>query len=158
MIYTLLTVFVKSFAVVLSSQPSPPTVTDISLLSTLSRLAPYEIQEVAAIRLSVDGLYRDGTVHISREQHKQFAAKRLAELTDIAHRPYSSHRKALRVDTNLARHMSRFANALANANARRSSCLDRRSVKLTSGYTSHYHLLQGTSGCASETGHKADFL
>ena len=44
--------------------------------------------------------------------------------------------------------MFRFANALANANARRSPCLARRSVKLTTVHTSHYHLLQGTSGCA----------
>ena len=48
----------------------------------------------------------------------------------------------------MAQLMPRFANALANANARRSPCPARRSVKLTTVHTSHYHLLQGTSGYA----------
>ena len=59
------------------------------------------------IRPSVDGLYRDGTIHISREMHKQcFITRRetIAERqnpTDIAHGPFASHRNSLRVVTNL---------------------------------------------------------
>ena len=52
------------------------------------------------IRPSVDGLYRDGTVHISREMHKQCFITR-HETTSGAHRPFASHRNALRVVTNL---------------------------------------------------------
>ena len=45
--------------------------------------------------------------------------------------------------------MFRFANALANANARRSPCPARKECQTHhSGHTSHYHLLQGTRGCA----------
>ena len=61
------------------------------------------------IRPSVDGLYRDGTVLISREQHKQYLLTRHETTSGtlkphkhrLAYGPFSSHRNALRVIMNL---------------------------------------------------------
>ena len=77
---------------------------------------------------------------------------RRSEERQTHHSGHTSHYHLLQGTSGcaMARLMSRFANALANANARRSPCLARRSVKLTTVVTlvTSYHLLQGTSGCA----------
>ena len=47
-----------------------------------------------SIRPSVDGLYRDGTVHISREWHKQCLVTR-REMTSGAPKPHRHHTQTL---------------------------------------------------------------
>ena len=70
---------------------------------------------------------------VSKRKREKFPAL----LAETHHSGHTSHYHLLQGTSGcaMARLMSRFANALANANARRSSCLARRSVKLTTVVT-----------------------
>ena len=63
---------------------------DVSVKQTTQEMEyPRVVEFKVCIRPSVDGLYRDGTVHISREMHKQcFITRR--EMTSRAPKPRRS--------------------------------------------------------------------